>query len=120
MKATGPTNPITKKMIEDFRSQGYDQQNKFLLDLVKRLRRPERLRPVVNIAKLERLCKDGETILVPGKVLSYGNIRKKLTVSALAFSKAAKEKIEKAGGKVLTLRQLVKENPKGSKVRIMA
>ena len=120
MKATGPTNPITKKMIEDFSSQGYDQQNNFLLDLAKRLKRPERLRPVVNVAKLERLCNDGETILVPGKVLSYGNIAKKLKVSALAFSKAAKEKIEKAGGKTLTLRELVKENPKGSKVRIIA
>ncbi len=33
------------------------------------------------------------------KVLSNGDIDKKLTVKAAAFSKAAQEKIEKAGGK---------------------
>jgi len=120
MKKTGPTNPVTRKLIEDLSSQGYETQNKFLLNLAKRLKRSERLRPVVNVAKLDRLCKDGEVILVPGKVLSYGNITKKLTVSALAFSKVAAEKITKAGGKVLSINELVKENPKGSKVRIMA
>lgn len=120
MKPTGPTNPITKKLIEELRSQGYEQQNKFLLEIVKRLQKAERLKPVVNVAKLQRLCNEGETILVPGKVLSYGNITKRLTVSAFGFSKAAIQKIEKAGGKIITIRELIKENPKGSKVRIMA
>jgi large subunit ribosomal protein L15 len=36
----------------------------------------------------------------PVKVLADGEIKKALTVSAHKFSKNAKEKIEKAGGKV--------------------
>ena len=35
----------------------------------------------------------------PLKVLGNGEIKKKLTVKANGFSKAAREKIEKAGGK---------------------
>ena len=34
------------------------------------------------------------------KILGFGEINKKLNVSAAKFSKSAKEKIEKAGGKV--------------------
>ncbi len=34
------------------------------------------------------------------KILGEGNIKKKLTIKANAFSKTAKEKIQKAGGKV--------------------
>ena len=33
------------------------------------------------------------------KVLSNGNLTKKITVKAAAFSESAKEKIEQAGGK---------------------
>lgn len=37
------------------------------------------------------------------KVLAFGELSKKLTVKAHAFSKAAQEKIEKAGGQAVTL-----------------
>jgi large subunit ribosomal protein L15 len=39
----------------------------------------------------------------PIKVLSNGNISKPLTITANAFSKGAKEKVEKAGGMVTVL-----------------
>ena len=37
------------------------------------------------------------------KVLGHGDLKKKLTISAHAFSKSAVEKIEKAGGKAVLL-----------------
>ena len=50
-----------------------------------------------------------KTLRRPVKILSDGGITKKLTVSAHRFSKAAQEKITKAGGKVEVLaRQTVK------------
>ena len=50
------------------------------------------------------------------KVLSKGEIKKKLTVSAHRFSKSAKEKIEKAGGSVVELpgKKAVVKNKMGS------
>lgn len=67
----------------------------------------------VNVSDLERF-EDGTTVnielllnegiirkdLAGLKVLGNGNLTKKLTVEAKKFSKAAKEKIEKAGGKI--------------------
>ena len=41
--------------------------------------------------------------LKPVKILGNGEVEKKLKVSASAFSKSAKEKIEKAGGEVIIL-----------------
>ena len=71
----------------------------------------------VNIADLEANFNAGEEVTPESlrakdlanyrydvlKVLGNGEISKKLTVSAHRFSKSAREKIEKAGGKVVEL-----------------
>lgn len=64
-------------------------------------------------------AKDGEMVIVPGKVLAAGSITKKLTVAAYDFSDAAKAGIQAAGGKTMTLREIMEANPHGTKVRIM-
>ena len=49
-------------------------------------------------ANLDRVNKvDGEMIVVAGKILSVGNLDKKIKVVALAASEAAIEKINKSG-----------------------
>lgn len=67
----------------------------------------------VNVSALEKVFKDGDTVDAEAlknaglikkeldgiKVLGDGEISKKLTVKANAFSAAAKQKIEEAGGK---------------------
>ena len=71
----------------------------------------------LNVCQLDANFSDGdevnsETLRAKGlanyrydvlKVLGKGEISKKLTVSAHRFSKSAREKIEKAGGKVVEL-----------------
>ena len=70
---------------------------------------------VINIRTLETLFKSGDSVTpeslvktgliantsTPIKVLGEGDLTKKLTVTAAAFSKSAKDKIEKAGGSVV-------------------
>jgi len=70
----------------------------------------------VNVSVLDRF-EDGaeisaETLIEKGiladckyglKVLGNGNVTKKVTVKAAAFSETAKEKIEQAGGKALVV-----------------
>ena len=70
---------------------------------------------IVNLRDLENLNVDSVTaeilfknglvrsVFKPIKVLSNGNISKPLTITANAFSKGAKEKVEKAGGMVTVL-----------------
>jgi large subunit ribosomal protein L18e len=118
-KRTGPTNPIMKKMIEDIRNQGYKEKIPFLIEIAKKLEKSKRKRPEVNLSRLNRVCKKNETVIVPGKVLSSGILKKPLTVVAASFSMSAVEKIQKAGGKSLSIRELIEKNPKGTNVRIV-
>ncbi len=73
----------------------------------------------VNISKLNESAKEGEQVIVPGKILGAGELKKKVNVAAFAFSQGTKEKIEKAGGKCLTIEQALNENPKGTNARII-
>jgi large subunit ribosomal protein L18e len=119
MKRTGPTNPILKKLIEELRNQGYKEKIPFLIEIAKKLEKSRRKRPEVNLSKLNRVCKENETVIIPGKVLSSGILKKPLTVAAASFSMSAIEKIQKAGGKTISIRELIKNNPKGTNVRIV-
>lgn len=83
------------------------------------LQRPRRLRPQVNVYKINRYTKDGDTVVVPGKVLGAGFLDHKVTVAAYAYSETAKKKIEDAGGTVISIRELIEKNPKGSNIKII-
>ncbi|HID25375.1 MAG TPA: 50S ribosomal protein L18e, partial [Thermoplasmata archaeon] len=48
-----------------------------------------------------------------------GKLTKKIKVAAWGFSDKAKKKIQKAGGRCLSIEDLVKENPTGKGVRIV-
>jgi large subunit ribosomal protein L18e len=73
----------------------------------------------VNVGRIARYTKEGETVAVPGKILGTGTIEHKITVAAINFSKEAKDKILNAGGKCLTIDDLSKANPKGTKIKLM-
>ena len=71
---------------------------------------------IVNICDISNF-KDGSIIdsvylknsglirssLKPVKILGNGSIEKKIKISASAFSRVAKEKIEKSGGEIIVL-----------------
>lgn len=83
------------------------------------LGKPRRLRAQVNISKISRYTQEGDTVLVPGKVLGAGILKHKVNVAAFAFSDTAKKKILDAGGTVMSIKELVERNPKGSNVKIL-
>jgi large subunit ribosomal protein L18e len=118
-KPTGPTNPIILKLVQDLAQQGHKENSPFLLDVAEKLSVSRRQRAEVDMSKIQRIASDNEVIIVPGKVLSTGVISKKVTIAAANISEAASEKIVKAGGKIITIEELVKQNPKGTNVRIV-
>ena len=73
----------------------------------------------INLSRISRLTRNGDTVAVPGKVLGAGDVDHRVTVAALAFSASAREKIRLSGGTCITLNQLLEKNPKGTEVRIM-
>ncbi|MCY3412978.1 MAG: 50S ribosomal protein L18e [Candidatus Heimdallarchaeota archaeon] len=117
----GPTNPEVASLIYELRKASNTHEAPIWRAISKKLGKPRRLRPEVNISKINRYTEGTEfkTVLIPGKVLGAGEITHPVTVAAISVSQSAKEKIEKAKGKVITISDLVKENPKGKGVRIL-
>jgi large subunit ribosomal protein L18e len=74
----------------------------------------------VNVGHLERLANPKETLLVPGKVLSSGRLTKTIVVAAFQYSEGARSKIHAAGGKAITIGELIQTRPDGTGVRIFA
>jgi len=88
-------------------------------DIALRLEGPSSRWAEVNISKLDRYTEEGDTVVIPGKLLGAGEIAKKVTVAAFRASGQARSKIAKAGGRSLSIEELVASNPSGSKVRLM-
>ena len=119
VKRTGPTNPLLKELIENLRKKSFETNSKFLKDISDKLNKPRRQRVEVNLSHIERHVKKGETVIVPGVVMGFGELSKPVTISAWRFTGPAKQKIEDSKGKVISIEELVAKNPKGTKVRIL-
>ncbi|MHA1631078.1 MAG: 50S ribosomal protein L18e [Candidatus Heimdallarchaeota archaeon] len=121
-KPTGPSDPNTVALIRDLRKKGAaDKKHSFWTVLSKKLAKPRRQRSVVNLSKISRYAKSDELVVIPGKVLASGEIKGSYTIAALNFSEVAEAKIVKAGGKVLSLQELLKlPASELQKIRILA
>ncbi|MFH1209620.1 MAG: 50S ribosomal protein L18e [archaeon] len=115
---TGPTNIHLKNLIRELRKLSTKQNVKLWKRIAYELEKPTRKRREVNISKIDKYTKENEIALIPGKVLGSGDLTKKITVSAFQFSQKAKEIINKKG-KAISIQDLIKDNPKGKKVRII-
>jgi large subunit ribosomal protein L18e len=71
---------------------------------------PARKRAVVNLSKIGRSTKDGDNVIVPGKVLSSGVIGHKVTIAAMEFSEGALRALKDADCKIISLKDMVKAN----------
>jgi len=79
-----------------------------LLELGKKLSGPRRIYKKINLNEINRL--EERKIIIIGKVLGSGDINKKIEISALGFSKKAKEELEKKGCKINTIKEELENN----------
>jgi len=117
VKRTGPTNYQLQTLMVEL--QPHTLKSKFWKRVLEEVNKPTRQRREVNLYKIDQFAQDGETILVPGKVLSMGELKKKVDVAAMSFSAEARQKIVDAKGKVWSISELLHKNPEGKKVRIL-
>jgi large subunit ribosomal protein L18e len=116
---TGPTNPILQNIITELKKRAKEQNAPLWKRVADELERATRQRRVVNLSRLNRYTKENEVIIVPGKVLGSGRLEHKLTISAFQISESARKKLEEIGGKIISLLEISKENPKGRRIRII-
>ncbi len=119
MKPTRKTDPNLVALINDLKRESREKETAIWRDIAQRLEKPSRNWAEVNLSKLERYANEGDVIVVAGKVLGAGSLKKKVTVAAFRFSASAAKAIDEAGGKRLSITELVADNPSGTGVRIM-
>lgn len=119
MKKLKTTNPELIMLIRDLKKKTQESQASLWRSLAERLTASKRSRIAVNVSRLNRYTKDGETVAVPGKVLGSGKADHPMIVAAFAFSDVAQAKILKAKGKCLSIRDLMEKNPAGKNVKLM-
>ena len=119
VKQMKKTNPILISLIQDLKKKAFENDAPIWKDIALRLEKPSRNWPQVNLERIDNNIRVKETALIPGKVLSSGNLTKKVTIAAWNFSDKSIEKIKKAGGKTISIQELVESNPKGKDIRIL-
>lgn len=95
------------------------KKNKAWLKIAEILSGPRKNRTNLNLEELNKKIKDEKTVVVPGKILSQGELDKKIKIVALGFSEKAKEKLKKSGTETLIILEEIKKNPEAKGVKIL-
>ena len=112
------TNPRLSSLIAELKSVSREADADVWSDIATRLEKPRRTHAEVNLGRIDRYAREDETVIVPGKVLGSGTLRKNVTVAAVDFSASAETKIDQVG-ETIELEQAIERNPEGSNVRVI-
>ncbi len=73
----------------------------------------------LNLSQIDKEAKAGDTILITGKILSEGNLTKKVVLVALSISEHAKEKLKESKSEFVKIKEEIKRNPKFEGVKLI-
>ena len=110
-KQTLTTNKVLFDTIRDLKKVANKNGANVFKAVAEKLSAPASQRPEVNLTRVEKFVADGETVIVPGKLLGNGQISKKVTVVAFSASESAVQKIEAAKGKVISIQEYISGKP---------
>tara|TARA_Y100000296_G_scaffold79484_1_gene103491 strand:- start:310 stop:684 length:375 start_codon:yes stop_codon:yes gene_type:complete len=89
------------------------------LDVARILSSPRKNMINSNLEKINNETKEGEIVIIPGKVLSQGEIDKKIKIVAFKFSEKAKEKLSKSKVEFSYINKEIKINPTAKGIKIL-
>ena len=118
-KSEKKTNRALISLIGELKDHSRSTGSAIWRDTASRLESSRKNWAEPNLSHISRHSEKKETVLVPCKVLGSGEISGKQIVAAYSFSEGAKSKIEASGGRTLSIRELMEENPNGKGVRIL-
>ncbi len=73
----------------------------------------------INLFEIDAQTKAGDTVIVPGKVLSKGELTKKVRICALSVSEKVTEKAKKTTSEIVSILEEIKKNPKGEGIKVL-
>lgn len=112
---TGPSNVNVRKLAREL----WKTQKPIWRRVSRRLMKPKRSHRIeANLARLNKNTKEGDVVVIPGKVLGGGDLDHKITVASLKASQSAKEKLAQAECELIDIPTLLDRNPEGSGVKL--
>ena|SRR3989338_2996643 len=103
------TNPQLEKAITELEKT----KKPIWRAVAKKLKSPTRNRAAVNLSKIDRHTKENDVVIIPGKLLSDGDLKHKVAIGAFNASKKAIEKVMQQGSTYMPLLDMVEKTPKG-------
>jgi large subunit ribosomal protein L18e len=113
-RVTGPSNYHYRKLIRDL----WKSKRRIWKKISKKLSGPRKNRIEANLYRINKKTKENDVIVVPGKILGIGELNHKLTIACLDCSQPARKKIENSGSKIVTIAELLEQNPEGKDVKV--
>jgi large subunit ribosomal protein L18e len=113
-QSKGPSNYYNRKLIRDLWKTKINIWKK----VSRKLSGPRKNKIKANLYRINKKTKKDDVIVIPGKVLGIGELDHPLTIACLEYSKSARSKIESSGSNLISIEELLKQNPKGSGVKI--
>ena len=108
-----------KKNVELVETIFLAKNHKGWLPIAQMLSVPTKKRQILNLEKIDKMSKEKEIVVIPGKVLSLGEINKKIKIVALSFSEKTKEKLTKSKVPFSSIIDEIKENPEARGIKIL-
>lgn len=112
-RTTKKTNPSLKETIS------LALKNPNWVPVAKMLSSSTRKQDSVNLRDIEKETKAGDRVLVLGKVLSLGELSKKVRIAALGFSSDAIIKSKSSKSEMVSIAEEIKDNPKMEGLKIL-
>ncbi len=113
-RITGPSNYYVRKLIRNL----WKTRRRIWRTVSKKLSGPRRNFIEANLYRINQKTSKGDILVIPGKVLGVGELDHPITVACLSCSASAKRKIDNSGSKLLSIEELLEQNPTGSNVKL--
>ncbi len=113
------TNQIVIQMVKELKQASTKNDAPIWLKLAKLALKTSSSKRVVNLTRINDFTKEGEVIVVPGKILGTGNVSHKITLSSFSISNSAAKKIIESGGNIISFKEMIEKFPTGKGVRII-
>jgi len=94
-------------------------KHKAWLKIVQFISAGKRRYSAVNLKEIDAKTTAGDTVLIPGKVLSSGNLTKKVKIVALSISAEARDKLKETKSEFVKIKDEIVKNPKGEGIKII-
>ena len=111
-------NEKLQELISSLKKQSIDHKNGVWKRVALELERPTRQHRVVNLSKIEKYSEDNDVVVVPGKLLSGGELTKKVTIIAYNYSQKTLDKIS-GKANVISIEEALKKYPNAKNIKII-